>query len=164
MLAYRKSLCYNLQGSTWKKRIFREKSHVLTYRPWRIRQDHSHGSFAFWEWSDKTPRTHIYLGPPREFFYRHRSSPSLLPCEVLAGCGRPRILSLRTSMEMTSAMELSLEQIRKEAVDLVRLTLIYFGLICSMCFIFDKNRFSSVLYFDLTNAGEHLYGGSVCLP
>jgi hypothetical protein len=67
-------------------------------------------------------------------------------------------------MEMTSAMELSLEQIRKEAVDLVRLTLIYFGLICSMCFIFDKNRFSSVLYFDLTNAGEHLYGGSVCLP
>ena len=33
MLAYRKSLCYNLQGSTWKKRIFREKSHVLTYRP-----------------------------------------------------------------------------------------------------------------------------------
>jgi hypothetical protein len=28
-------------------------------------------------------------------------------------------------MEMTSAMELSLEQIRKEAVDLVRLSLIF---------------------------------------
>ena len=33
MLAYRISLCYNLQGSTWKKEFFREKSHVLTYRP-----------------------------------------------------------------------------------------------------------------------------------